>query len=49
MSYEEVAAKFRGCAEFAGWDKRKTEAVVEAVRDLESLDSVRRLTQLLSA
>ena len=49
MSYEEVADKFRGCADFAGWDKHKTEALVEAVRDLENLDSARRLTQLLSA
>jgi len=49
MSYDEVANKFRGCAEFARWDKRKTEALVETVRNLENLDSARRLTQLLSA
>lgn len=49
MSYDEVADKFRGCAEFAGWDKAKTEALIEAVRDLENLASVRELTQLLSA
>jgi 2-methylcitrate dehydratase PrpD len=47
MSYEEVADKFRGCAEFASWDKAKTEAIVGLVRDLESLKSIRELTALL--
>jgi len=26
MSYDEEADKFRGCAEFAGWDQARTEA-----------------------
>jgi 2-methylcitrate dehydratase PrpD len=49
MSYDEVADKFRGCAEFARWSKDKTEALIEAVRDLENLGSVRELTRLMSA
>jgi 2-methylcitrate dehydratase PrpD len=49
MSYDEAADKFRGCAEFAQWDAAKTERIIEAVRELESLASVRELTPLLSA
>ena len=49
MSYDEAADKFRGCAEFAGWSKQKTEALIEAVRNLEDLSSVRELTKLMSA
>ncbi|MFC3283348.1 MmgE/PrpD family protein [Litchfieldella rifensis] len=49
MSYDDVADKFRGCAEFANWDKAKTEAMIEAVRNLEDLASVRKLTQLMGA
>jgi len=48
MSYDEVAEKFRGCAEFAGWEDKRTEAVIETVQNLERLDSVRALTALLS-
>jgi len=48
MSYDEVADKFRGCAEFARWPKSKTENIVETVRSLESLRSVRALTALLA-
>ncbi|MDW5378033.1 MmgE/PrpD family protein [Halomonas sp. HP20-15] len=49
MSYDEVADKFRGCAEFAGWDASKTESLIETVRHLEDLASVRELTRWLSA
>lgn len=48
MSYDEVADKFRGCAEFAAWDEERTEQIVETVRSLEQLDSVRELTKLLA-
>ena len=48
MSYDEVADKFRGCAEFAKWDKGKTEQIIETVRTLEQLKSVRELTSLLA-
>ncbi|MYJ97290.1 MAG: MmgE/PrpD family protein [Proteobacteria bacterium] len=48
MSYDEVAEKFAGCAAFAGWDEGRAAQVVEIVRDLESLKSVRALTALLA-
>ncbi len=49
MSYDEVADKFRGCARFASWDADRTERIVETVRHLEKLDSVRELTRLLAS
>ncbi len=48
MSYDEAADKFRECAEFARWDESSTEQIVETVRKLETLDSVRHLTKLLA-
>ena len=48
MSYDEVAEKFAGCAAFANWDADRARQVVETVRDLESLESVRNLTALLA-
>ena len=48
MTYDEVAQKFRGCAEFAGWPSEKTAAIIETVRSLERLDDVRSLTKLLA-
>jgi 2-methylcitrate dehydratase PrpD len=48
MTYDEVAEKFRGCAEFARWDAKRSEKVIETVRDLETLNSVRELTALLA-
>ena len=48
MSYDEVAGKFRGCAEFAAWPADKTTEIIETVAGLERLDDVRRLTALLA-
>jgi 2-methylcitrate dehydratase PrpD len=48
MSYDEVAEKFRECAAFAGWDKRRGEDVVAMVRDLERIEAIGRLTAALS-
>jgi 2-methylcitrate dehydratase PrpD len=48
MNYDDVADKFRGCAEFAGWPENKAEGIIDMVRDLENLESVRDLTALLS-
>lgn len=48
MSYDEVADKFYGCADFAKWDTGKAKALVEAVRELETIQSVRELTRLMS-
>ena len=49
MTYEQVADKFRGCAEFAHWPKEKSEKIIEMVRTLESVDDIRPLSSLLSA
>jgi 2-methylcitrate dehydratase PrpD len=43
MSYDEVADKFRECADFARFPKAKAETVVKLVRDLETLPSIERL------
>jgi 2-methylcitrate dehydratase PrpD len=47
MTYEEVAEKFRECAEFAQFPKTSAEDVVNMVRDLETLGSIERLTGVL--
>ena len=43
MSYEEVADKFRGCAEFAKWPAQKAEGMIAAVKALENMGDVSRL------
>ena len=48
MTYDEVADKFRGCAQFARWDEDRTERIIESVRHLEQLASVTELTRLLA-
>ncbi|MBZ5642244.1 MAG: MmgE/PrpD family protein [Acidobacteriia bacterium] len=48
MTYEEVADKFRGNAEFAKWPKQKAESVIEMVKSLESLPDMTRLTAALA-
>ena len=48
MSYEEVAEKFRENCEFAKFDSKKAAQVVEMVRGIERLGSIRELTALLS-
>ena len=48
MSYEEVADKFRGNAEFANWPPQKTESVVELVKSLEVAPDMNRLTAALA-
>jgi 2-methylcitrate dehydratase PrpD len=48
MSYDEVADKFRQCAEFARWDMGRAEEVVGMVAELERLKDVRRLTAALA-
>jgi 2-methylcitrate dehydratase PrpD len=49
MTYEEVADKFRGCAEYAKWPTRKAEAVIELVKTLERAADVRQLTAALTS
>jgi hypothetical protein len=48
MSYAEVADKFVDCADYARWPRAKSEAVVTAVRNLESMNDVRTLIGLCS-
>ncbi len=48
MSYEEVADKFRGCAEAAHWPAAKVKEIIDTVRDLENVGNIRQLTALCS-
>lgn len=47
MSYDEVAEKFRECAEFAGWPKARAEEVVARVAGFEDMASLEELMALL--
>ncbi len=49
MGFDEVADKFRGCAEFAKWPKEKTEAAIKFVKTLESAPDMSKLSGLLTA
>jgi 2-methylcitrate dehydratase PrpD len=44
MSYDEVAKKFRDCADFAKWPAEKSQRIVETVRKLETVSNVMALT-----
>jgi hypothetical protein len=48
MTYDEVADKFRGNAEFAKWQAQKAESAIELVKSLESAPDVSRLTAALT-
>jgi 2-methylcitrate dehydratase PrpD len=48
MSYDEVAEKFQGCADYAEWPADRARKIVETVRHLEDLDDMRTLTALCS-
>ena len=47
MTFDEVADKLRGGADFAKWDKAKTEAIVAIVRELEHMKTFSELAPLL--
>jgi len=49
MSFDEAAAKFRGCAEFAAWPMNKTEGLITYVKTLDSIRDLSALSPLLSA
>jgi 2-methylcitrate dehydratase PrpD len=49
MTFEETAAKFKGCADYAEWPKGKTEKIIAFVKSLESAPDVGALSPLLSA
>jgi len=48
MSYDEVADKFRGCAEFAKWPAAKTQSVIAAVKGLETVADVGAIARALT-
>jgi 2-methylcitrate dehydratase PrpD len=48
MSYDEVAAKFLECAEYARWDMAKAGDVVGMVAEFETLPDIRKLMALVS-
>jgi 2-methylcitrate dehydratase PrpD len=49
MSYDEVAEKFRECADYAEWPADRAARIVALVREFEALADVRTLTAALSA
>ena len=49
MTFDEAAAKFRGCAEYVDWPEAKTERIIAFVRTMETLADMAALTPLLSA
>jgi 2-methylcitrate dehydratase PrpD len=49
MSFDEVAGKFRECAEFAGVAGTRADEIVAMVRNLESLSKIGELTTHLLA
>ncbi len=48
MSYDEVAGKFKGCAEFAKWPAAKTQVIIDSVKSLENLSDVSKLAAALT-
>lgn len=48
LSYDEVADKFRGCAQFAGWPDTKTEKIISLVDQMEYLENLMDLTAALT-
>ena len=48
MSYDDVAEKFRGNAEYAKWPADKAERVIELVKSLENESDMGRLTAALT-
>jgi 2-methylcitrate dehydratase PrpD len=49
MTMEEVNTKFRGCADYAKWPKAKTDAIIDAIGELEHTSDVKQLAKLLAA
>jgi hypothetical protein len=48
MTFNEVADKFRGNAEFAKWPSQKAESVIELVKSLENAPDMSRLSAALA-
>jgi 2-methylcitrate dehydratase PrpD len=48
MTYEEVADKFRQCADYARWPEAKAKQIIDFVKGLENASDIRKLTALCS-
>ncbi len=46
MSYDEVAEKFQGCADYAQWPADRARKIVEMVRNLETVPDMRAVIEL---
>ena len=49
MSFDDVAEKFRGCADHAGWPVDKSAQAIAMVERLDDLENIATLTRTLSA
>jgi 2-methylcitrate dehydratase PrpD len=49
MTFDEVADKFRGNADFAKWPKPKAESVIEMVKSIETVPDMGKLAVALSS
>jgi 2-methylcitrate dehydratase PrpD len=47
MNEQDVAEKFRECAQFAGWISDHSDRIIEQVLELEKLESVRKFGELM--
>src|SRR5882672_2377468 len=48
MSYDEVADKFKGCADFVKWPAAKTQSIIQSVKSLETVADVSKLAAALT-
>ncbi len=48
FTYAEVAEKFYGCADYAGWPRAKAEKIVALIAELDSLTNLAELTEALA-
>lgn len=47
MTFDDLAEKFRGCAEYANWPSSKAEETIAMVQEVENVPDIRSLTHLL--
>lgn len=48
MLYEDVAVKFRGCADFVSWPREKGEKLISLVSEFERMDTLKALSNLVA-
>jgi 2-methylcitrate dehydratase PrpD len=48
MSYDEVARKFLGCADFAKWPRTKSTALVESIKAVERVQSMSSIAAMVA-